>query len=51
MGEGWKYYNHAIIPACAPHEPADMKPLENGSVWKLRGGGKEGCRIVCKMDL
>ena len=41
MGKGtvtsWKYYNHAMIPNCAPHEVPDMKPVEDGSVW--RGGG------------
>lgn len=47
MGKGtkvsWKYYNHAMIPNCAPHEVPDMKPVEDGSVW--RGGG-----VLRKMD-
>ena len=33
--EGWRYYNHAIIPTCAPHESVNMRPLENGSIWKV----------------
>lgn len=38
---GWKYYNHAMLPDCAPHETADMGPLENGSIWRKKrpGGG------------
>lgn len=36
--EGWKYYNHAMIPAVPPHEAPDMRPIENGNIWK-RGGG------------
>ena len=32
---GWKYYNHAAIPDCEPHEEPDLKPIENGSVWKM----------------
>lgn len=38
MIEGWKYYNHAAIPACAPHEKADLKPIQNKSIWKDMGG-------------
>lgn len=34
---GWKYYNHAALPACAPHETADTTPIENGSIWKIGG--------------
>lgn len=36
--EGWKYYNHAAIPTTAPHEKPNMKPLEDGSIWKMAGG-------------
>lgn len=35
--KGWKYYNHAIIPVCAPHEHADIKMLQNKEIWKLGG--------------
>lgn len=38
MIEGWKYYNHAAVPTCAPHEQPDIKPLEKGLVWsKVQG--------------
>lgn len=30
----WKYYNHALIPTCAPHLSPDTTSLENGSLWK-----------------
>lgn len=36
----WKYYNHAAIPQCAPNEKPDLKPIENGTIWKGLGGGK-----------
>lgn len=38
MIEGWRYYNHAVIPTCAPHEQPNLKPLKDGSVWKIGGG-------------
>lgn len=37
--EGWKYYNHAAIPTCAPHEKPDLAPVKDGRIWHL-GGGK-----------
>ncbi len=36
--EGWKYYNHAMIPAISPHETPAMRPVENGDIWKAGGG-------------
>ena len=38
MIEGWKYYNHAAIPTCAPHEKPDISVIENGLVWSNIGG-------------
>lgn len=35
--DGWKYYNHAAKPLCAPHEEPDVTPIENGSIWKMNG--------------
>lgn len=35
--EGWKYYNHAAIPTTAPHESVNLKPIEDGSIWKIKG--------------
>lgn len=40
MIEGWKYYNHAMIPTTAPHEMPDLKPVDDGSIWKI------GCGIT-----
>lgn len=34
---GWKYYNHAAIPSCAPHEEPDLKPVLDGSIWNMPG--------------
>ena len=36
---GWKYYNHAVVPTCAPHEMPDLAPVRDGRIWSL-GGGK-----------
>ena len=33
--DGWKYYNYAAIPTTAPHEPVNMLPIEDGSIWKV----------------
>lgn len=35
---GWRYYNHAAIPTCAPHEIPDLNPINNGSIWNIDGG-------------
>lgn len=35
--DGWQYYNHAAIPNCAPHESANLKPIQDHSIWKLSG--------------
>lgn len=34
---GWRYYNHAALPTCAPHEEANLTPVEDGSIWKIGG--------------
>lgn len=38
MIEGWRYYNHAAIPTCAPHEEPDINPIESGVAWTNMGG-------------
>lgn len=30
----WKYYNHAMIPNCAPHDTVDASELESKEFWK-----------------
>ena len=35
---GWKYYNHAVIPTTAPHEIPDISPISDGGIWKIGGG-------------
>ena len=37
MIKGWKYYNHALISTCAPHEMADLLSIKDGSIWKKLG--------------
>lgn len=31
---GWRYYNHALIPTCAPHETPDVSALDDKTLWK-----------------
>ena len=35
--EGWRYYNHAAVPSTQPHENPDLRPIEDGSIWKMDG--------------
>lgn len=30
---GWRYYNHALLPTCAPHEGVDLSELSNPDTW------------------
>lgn len=39
MENGWRYYNHAMIPMCAPHECTEEAPLRNGAIWTMATGG------------
>lgn len=41
MNNGWRYYNHAIVPNCAPHEIPETESVTDGSIWKIynTGGG------------
>lgn len=32
--EGWKYYNHAMIPSTMPHEKAKVEHINDGTIWK-----------------
>lgn len=32
--DGWKYYNHAMIPTCAPHEEPNTDVLSSKEFWK-----------------
>lgn len=35
--EGWRYYNHAAMPALAPHVEPDTTVIQSGEVWKAKG--------------
>ena len=35
--DGWKYYNHAAVPTCAPHEEPNLKPIYDKTIWKIDG--------------
>ena len=36
--EGWKYYNHAAVPVCAPHEQVNLEQVKSKKIWKIDGG-------------
>lgn len=36
----WKYYNHAMIPACAPHITPDLLSVKNKTIWTQEKGKK-----------
>ena len=31
--KNWQYYNHALIPNCAPHEVPNLTEIESGAIW------------------
>ena len=35
--DSWRYYNHALIPNCAPHEVPNIDALKNESTWNSNG--------------
>ena len=35
MIEGWKYYNHAAIPATAPHIDVDSSPVDDNRIFQV----------------
>ena len=35
--ENWSVYNHAVIPTTPPDQTPDIRPIEDGSVWKIAG--------------
>lgn len=39
MKSSWRYYNHAILPNCAPHELVNGDDTKKKDFWKVHGGG------------
>ena len=37
--QGWRYYNHAMIPEGQPNTEPDLKPIESGEIWADVHGG------------
>lgn len=46
----WMYYNHALIPATAPHEPAVTSDLTKKAIWKSCGGHPVLARWTTEFD-
>lgn len=38
MVEGWKYYNHALLPSTAPHVVPDVSKMTSKDFWKTKDG-------------
>jgi len=38
MVAGWKYYNNALIPDCAPHESPDVSQICSPEFWECKSG-------------
>lgn len=54
MENGWRYYNHAMIPMCAPHECTEEAPLRNGAIWTMAMGGHlflHGGQLTMTVDM
>ena len=39
MLNGWKYYNHALLPTVAPHKTINTEAVENGNIWRIHERG------------
>lgn len=38
MVEGWRYYNHALLPDCAPHEIPNTSQINDKEFWENSTG-------------
>lgn len=34
---GWRYYNHALMPSTPPHKTVNTKALQDKKLWRLEG--------------
>ena len=34
--EGWRYYNHAMLPTTPPHQEVNLSPIKNHWIWKTK---------------
>lgn len=48
--KGWKYYNHAVIPTTPPHKIPNLEPIEDKSIWKIKGGTPLLARWTTEFD-
>lgn len=37
--QGWRYYNHAIVPSVAPHVTPDLTIFKSAEIWKNTNWG------------
>ena len=46
----WKYYNHAVVSAVAPHLLPDLAPIKNGLIWHIDGKRPLMARYTTEWD-
>lgn len=51
MVDGWRYYNHALLPTCAPHEITDVSRLNEKVFWSQTPGNAILARWTSDFDL
>ncbi len=51
MTEGWRYYNHALIPTLAPHEKVDSEVVRKRKFWSGWQGHPLMARWVTDFDV
>lgn len=49
-GNGWRYYNHSLLPATPPHIPANTNALRQKGFWKEQGGNPILARWISEWD-
>lgn len=48
--EGWKYYNHIVLPVGAPYEEVNLDIIKSGEAWKIHSGKTLLARWVTDFD-
>lgn len=49
--DGWRYYNHALMPDTPPHVPANLSAMKDNDFWKNSGGGFRFLRVGLQIGI
>lgn len=47
--QGWKYYNHAMIPECPPNQDVDISAVKDGEIWRNVPPPRD--TVTCTVDI